>query len=146
MSNKLLLEKLLAEIEPWDSMEVSDETMEMVVKFVEANEGKDLVEVVYNDVDAKIEPWRVGSLFDLLAWEAEDGGAALTKALEGWLESDDARKVAWALTPKGWFPYEKPEAMYKRCEAIAKKYPKLAETCKDMVARRQKFERIKNAK
>lgn len=145
MSNKLLLEKLLAEIEPWDSMEVSDETMELVVKFVEANEGKDLAEVVYEDVDPKTKPWRVGSLFDLLAWEADDCGAALTKALEGWLESDDARKVAWALTPKGWFPYEKPEKMYERCEAIAATYPKLAETCKDIVARRQKFERIKSA-
>ena len=142
MTNQELLAKLLQGIEPWDTTEVSDETLKLAVQFIEQNSDVDLTEAAFEHIEADVEAWRVGALFDVLVWEVDDGGEALTKSLEAWLVSEDVRKIEWALAPKGWYPFSEAADMARAFDDIKKKRPDLAQRCNEITARRERMMRL----
>lgn len=79
----------------------------------------------------------MAKLFDLLAWQTDDNGAAMTRTVERWLiEGSHTRKVQIALN-LGVYPFPDERDMYRVLTQVAGNLPQVADRCRELINARQ---------
>ncbi|RBH53614.1 MULTISPECIES: hypothetical protein [Pseudomonas] len=97
----------------------------------------DLADRLFNDIPESVPFLLVARLFDLLAWQTEDNGAAMTRTVERWLvEGSNARKVQIALNLEV-FPFLDGHQMCQVLSQVAAAIPEVANRCMELITLRQ---------
>lgn len=105
---------------------------------------QDLADRLFVDIPGSVPFRRVSHLFDFLAWQTDDNGAAMTRTVERWLvEGRDIRKVQIALNLEV-YPFPDAQEMYRVLTQTAKTFPQLAERCEQLIGDRQTLEARRN--
>ena len=103
---------------------------------------EDLANRLFAEIPRTVPFEIVVELFDILAWETHDNGAAMTRTMEGWLrDGTDNRKLLIALHLEV-FPFIDAQEMYavlSRLEATAT--PRVRERCTQLIRERRELEK-----
>ncbi|MDB5997197.1 MAG: hypothetical protein JWP42_4333 [Pseudomonas sp.] len=105
----------------------------IVTEFGEDN----LADRLFADIPESISFLLVAKLFDLLAWQTDDNGSAMTRAIEHWLvEGKNLRKVQIALN-LDVYPFLDESEMYRVLSCVAEAHPQVSERCRQLISSRQ---------
>lgn len=97
----------------------------------------DLADRLFIDIPESVPFLLVARLFDFLAWQTEDNGAAMTRTVERWLvEGSNTRKVQIALNLEV-FPFLDGHHMCQVLSQVAAAIPEVADRCKALIISRQ---------
>ncbi|WP_347929545.1 hypothetical protein [Pseudomonas helvetica] len=119
-----------------DESEYSD-SFEAVRAVVVALGEEDLAERLFLDIPGSVPFELIADLFDLLAWQTDDNGAAITRSVENWLlDGRDIRKVRIALNLEV-YPFRHANEMYRVLSALGESTPEVAHRCQEMIASRK---------
>jgi hypothetical protein len=110
-----------------------DSVREVVSVFGELN----LANRLFEEIPQTVAEGLVADLFNLLAWQTNDNGSAITREVETWLrEGQDARKITIALS-LDVYPFPDAHQMYQVLSKIAAAIPELAERCQALITLRK---------
>jgi len=105
----------------------------VVLEFGEEN----LADRLFADIPDSISFMQVARLFDFLAWQTEDNGSAMTRAIERWLlEGTNLRKVQIALN-LDVYPFPDEREMYRVLSDVAASLPEMADRCQQIISSRK---------
>jgi hypothetical protein len=105
----------------------------VVTEFGELN----LADRLFADIPESIPFLLVTKLFDLLAWQTDDNGSAMTRTIERWLvEGTHLRKVQIALH-LDIYPFPDEREMYRVLSRVAEAHPQVADKCQQLIGSRQ---------
>ncbi|RON43512.1 hypothetical protein BK666_20790 [Pseudomonas frederiksbergensis] len=97
----------------------------------------DLADRLFANIPDSIPFTLVSKLFNLLAWQTDDNGSAMTRAIERWLvEGTNLRKVQIALN-LDVYPFSDEREMYRVLSRVAEAYPQVSEKCQQLISSRQ---------
>jgi hypothetical protein len=99
----------------------------------------DLAERLYAAIPADC-PWEiVADLFGILQWSTQDNGAALSRAMEGWLQAgQDLRKIRIALFQDS-YPFLDCQEMERVLRDVTAQYPEVAGRCGELIESRRRL-------
>ncbi|WP_420233301.1 hypothetical protein ACN079_01980 [Pseudomonas sp. ABY48] len=98
---------------------------------------KNLAERLFADIPDSISFLLVARLFNLLAWQTDDNGSAMTRTVEHWLvEGTNLRKLQLALN-LDVYPFVEEGDMYRVLSDVAVTHPQLADKCQQMISSRK---------
>ena len=107
----------------------------VVVEFGEEN----LADRLFADIPDSISFMQVARLFDFLAWQTEDNGSAMTRAIERWLvEGTNLRKVQIALN-LDVYPFLDEREMDRVLSDVAVSLPEMADRCQRIISSRKSW-------
>ena len=107
----------------------------VVLEFGEEN----LADRLFADIPDSISFMQVARLFDVLAWQTEDNGSAMTRAIERWLvEGTNLRKVQIALN-LDVYPFPDEREMYRVLSDVAASLPEMADRCQQIISSRKSW-------
>lgn len=107
----------------------------VVLEFGEEN----LADRLFSDIPDSISFMQVARLFDFLAWQTEDNGSAMTRAIERWLvEGTNLRKVQIALN-LDVYPFLDEREMYRVLSDVAVSLPEMADRCQQIISSRKSW-------
>lgn len=110
-----------------------DAVREVVNVFGELN----LANRLFAEIPEKVPAELIAALFDLLAWQTDDNGAAMTREVENWLrEGQDTRKLVIALGLQV-YPFPDAQEMYHVLSRLAVTIPEVAARCQQLIASRK---------
>lgn len=99
----------------------------------------DLADRLMDLIPVEIPPYRIAMLFNFLAWQTDDNGAANVRAAEQWLRNGlDLRRCQVALG-LDVYPFADEHEMYRVLSFLATVEPKLTSRCKHLIASRRKL-------
>lgn len=102
----------------------------VVLEFGEEN----LADRLFADIPDSISFMQVARLFDFLAWQTEDNGSAMTRAIERWLvEGTNLRKVQIALN-LDVYPFLDEREMDRVLSDVAVSLPEMADRCQQIIS------------
>ncbi|MBD9609537.1 hypothetical protein [Pseudomonas sp. PDM08] len=97
----------------------------------------DLADRLFANVPESIPFLLVAKLFDLLAWQTDDNGSAMTRTIERWLaEGTNLRKVRIALN-LDVYPFPDEREMYRVLSLVVEAHPQLTDKCQQLISSRQ---------
>ncbi|MGE7955929.1 hypothetical protein ACQKQA_04880 [Pseudomonas sp. NPDC089530] len=97
----------------------------------------DLADRLFADIPESVPFLLVVKLFDLLAWQTDDNGSAMTRTIERWLvEGTSLRKVQIALN-LDVYPFLDECEMCRVLSDIAELHPQVADKCQQLIGSRQ---------
>lgn len=97
----------------------------------------DLANRLFAEIPRTVPEELVAELFNLLAWQTNDNGAAMAREVETWLrEGQDVRKLTIAM---GLHVYPFPDAqeMYQVLSKLAASTPEVAARCQILITSRK---------
>ncbi|MHC3822912.1 MULTISPECIES: hypothetical protein [Pseudomonas] len=107
----------------------------VVLEFGEEN----LADRLFADIPDSISFMQVARLFDFLAWQTEDNGSAMTRAIERWLvEGTNLRKVQIALN-LDVYPFLDEREMDRVLSDVAVSLPEMADRCQQIISSRKSW-------
>ncbi|HGM5549969.1 TPA: hypothetical protein ACKP2V_000195 [Pseudomonas putida] len=107
----------------------------VVLEFGEEN----LADRLFADIPDSISFMQVARLFDFLAWQTEDNGSAMTRAIERWLvEGTNLRKVQIALN-LDVYPFLDEREMDRVLSDVAVSLPEMADRCRQITSSRKNW-------
>ncbi|MBY8957522.1 hypothetical protein J1G18_09500 [Pseudomonas sp. MIS38] len=107
----------------------------VVLEFGEDN----LADRLFADIPDSISFMQVARLFDFLAWQTEDNGSAMTRAVERWLvEGTNLRKVQIALN-LDVYPFLDEREMDRVLSDVAVSLPEMADRCQQIISSRKSW-------
>ncbi|WP_247842207.1 hypothetical protein [Pseudomonas sp. MWU12-3103b] len=107
----------------------------VVLEFGEEN----LADRLFADIPDSISFMLVARLFDFLAWQTEDNGSAMTRAIERWLvEGTNLRKVQIALN-LDVYPFLDEREMDRVLSDVAVSLPEMADRCQQIISSRKSW-------
>ena len=107
----------------------------VVLEFGEEN----LADRLFADIPDSISYMQVARLFDFLAWQTEDNGSAMTRAIERWLvEGTNLRKVQIALN-LDVYPFLDEREMDRVLSDVAVSLPEMADRCQQIISSRKSW-------
>ncbi|TNB98437.1 hypothetical protein FHG55_05140 [Pseudomonas jessenii] len=107
----------------------------VVLEFGEEN----LADRLFADIPNSISFMQVARLFDFLAWQTEDNGSAMTRAIERWLvEGTNLRKVQIALN-LDVYPFLDEHEMDRVLSDVAVSLPEMADRCQQIISSRKSW-------
>ncbi|QBR32289.1 MULTISPECIES: hypothetical protein [Pseudomonas] len=107
----------------------------VVLEFGEEN----LADRLFADIPDSISFMQVARLFDFLAWQTEDNGSAMTRAIERWLvEGTNLRKVQIALN-LDVYPFLDEREMDRVLSDVAVSLPEMADRCQQISSSRKSW-------
>ena len=107
----------------------------VVLEFGEEN----LADRLFADIPDSISFMQVARLFDFLAWQTEDNGSAMTRAIERWLvEGTNLRKVQIALN-LDVYPFLDEREMDRVLSDVAVSLPEMADRCQRIISSRKSW-------
>ncbi|HHS7809721.1 hypothetical protein [Pseudomonas putida] len=107
----------------------------VVLEFGEEN----LADRLFADIPDSISFMQVARLFDFLAWQTEDNGSAMTRAIERWLvEGTNLRKVQIALN-LDVYPFLDERKMDRVLSDVAVSLPEMADRCQQIISSRKSW-------
>ena len=107
----------------------------VVLEFGEEN----LADRLFADIPDSISYMQVARLFDFLAWQTEDNGSAMTRAIERWLvEGTNLRKVQIALN-LDVYPFLDEREMDRVASDVAVSLPEMADRCQQIISSRKSW-------
>ena len=107
----------------------------VVLEFGEEN----LADRLFADIPDSISFMQVARLFDFLAWQTEDNGSAMTRAIERWLvEGTNLRKVQIALN-LDVYPFLDEHEMDRVLSDVAVSLPEMADRCQQIISSRKSW-------
>ncbi|PMY71027.1 MULTISPECIES: hypothetical protein [Pseudomonas] len=105
----------------------------VVTEFGELN----LADRLFADIPESIPFLLVAKLFNLLAWQTDDNGSAITRTVERWLvEGTNLRKIQIALN-LDVYPFPDEHEMYRVLSDVAISHPEVADKCQQLISSRQ---------
>lgn len=97
----------------------------------------DLANRLFSEIPRTMHEELVADLFNLLAWQTDDNGSAMTREIETWLrESQDTRKITIALS-LDVYPFSDAHEMYQVLSKIAGATPEFADRCQALITSRK---------
>lgn len=120
----------------------SSDTFEAVEALHQAYGEEDLANRLFAEIPRTVPFEIVVELFDILAWETRDNGAAMTRTMEGWLrEGKDNRKLLIALHLEV-YPFINAQEMYAVLSELEKTaIPRVRERCAQLIRERRELEK-----
>lgn len=113
--------------------EAFDAVQAVVTEFGEL----DLADRLFANIPESIPSLLVAKLFDLLAWQTDDNGSAMTRTIECWLaEGTNLRKVQIAFN-LDVYPFLDERQMYRVLSRLAEAHPQVADRCQQLISSRQ---------
>ncbi len=110
-----------------------DAVLEVVNVFGEP----DLANRLFVEIPRTVPETLVAELFNLLAWQTNDNGAAMTREVEAWLrEGLDTRKLTIAMGLQV-YPFPDAQEMYQVLTTLAEVVPEVAARCQGLIALRK---------
>ena len=107
----------------------------VVLEFGEEN----LADRLFADIPDSISYMQVARLFDFLAWQTEDNGSAMTRAIERWLvEGTNLRKVQIALN-LDVYPFLDEREMDRVLFDVAVSLPEMDDRCQQIISSRKSW-------
>lgn len=107
----------------------------VVLEFGEEN----LADQLFADIPDSISFMQVARLFDFLAWQTEDNGSAMTRAIERWLvEGTSLRKVQIALN-LDVYPFLDEREMDRVLFDVAVSLPEMDDRCQQIISSRKSW-------
>ena len=107
----------------------------VVLEFGEEN----LADRLFADIPDSISFMQVARLFDFLAWQTEDNGSAMTRAIERWLvEGTSLRKVQIALN-LDVYPFLDEREMDRVLFDVAVSLPEMDDRCQQIISSRKSW-------
>ena len=100
---------------------------------------QDLANFLFSEIPRKIPFELVAELFDFLAWQTSDNGAAIHRTIEKWLQDGaDNRRLLIALNLET-YPFTDPMEMEQVLSSLAEKNHRVAARCKYLIHSRRKM-------
>jgi hypothetical protein len=97
----------------------------------------DLADWLFANIPESIPFLLVAKLFNLLAWQTDDNGSAMTRTIERWLaEGTDLRKIQIALN-LDVYPFLDKREMYQVLSRVAEAHPQVADKCQQLISSRK---------
>lgn len=97
----------------------------------------DLANRLFAQIPRTVPEERVADLFNLLAWQTNDNGAAMTREVETWLrEQHDPRKLRIAMSLEV-YPFVDAQEMHQVLTTLAVAVPEVAAICQTLMASRR---------
>ncbi len=110
-----------------------DAVREVVLAFGQLN----LANRLFSEIPRTVPAERVAQLFDFLAWQTDDNGAAMMREIEHWLrEGQDTRKLVIAMGLQV-LPFPDAHEMYHVLSTLALTTPQVAQRCQELIALRK---------
>ncbi|NHX01551.1 hypothetical protein [Pseudomonas koreensis] len=129
------LNVIAAESSEPEYIEAFSASRAVVLEFGEEN----LVDRLFADIPDSISFMQVARLFDFLAWQTEDNGSAMTRAIERWLvEGTNLRKVQIALN-LDVYPFLDEREMDRVLSDVAVSLPEMADRCRQITSSRKNW-------
>ncbi|MDQ0653786.1 hypothetical protein [Pseudomonas cedrina] len=98
---------------------------------------QNLADRLFADIPDSISFMQVARLFDVLAWQTDDNGSAMTRTVERWLiEGTNLRKIQIALN-LDVYPFPDEHEMYRVLSDVAISHPHMADKCQQLINSRQ---------
>lgn len=105
----------------------------VVVEFGEQN----LADRLFANIPDSVSFLLVAKLFNFLAWQTDDNGSAMTRAVERWLvEGTNLRKIQIALN-LDVYPFLDGREMYRVLSEVTVSHPQVAYRCQLLISSRQ---------
>jgi hypothetical protein len=99
---------------------------------------QDLADLLFAEIPRTVPFEVVAELFDFLAWQTSDNGAAIGRAVEAWLcEGTDNRKLLIALD-REVYPFIDATEMARVLSHLAETNPRVSVRCKYLLESRKK--------
>ena len=112
-----------------------DATAAIVKEFGE----QDLANFLFSEIPRKIPFELVAELFDFLAWQTTDNGAAMQRTAEKWLQDGtDNRRLLIALNLEA-YPFIDQIEMEQVLSSLAEKNHRVAARCKHLIRSRREM-------
>lgn len=129
------LNVIAAESSEPEYIEAFSASRAVVLEFGEEN----LADRLFADIPDSIPFMQVARLFDFLAWQTEDNGSAMTRAIERWLvEGTNLRKVQIALN-LDVYPFLDEREMDRVLSDVAVSLPEMADRCRQITSSRKNW-------
>jgi hypothetical protein len=129
------LNVIAAESSEPEYIEAFSASRAVVLEFGEEN----LADRLFADIPDSISFMQVARLFDFLAWQTEDNGSAMTRAIERWLvEGTNLRKVQIALN-LDVYPFLDEREMDRVLSDVAVSLPEMADRCRQITSSRKNW-------
>lgn len=97
----------------------------------------DLANRLFAEIPRTVPEDLVVELFNLLAWQTNDNGAAMTREVETWLrEQHDLRKLRIAMS-LDVYPFPDAQEMYQVLSTLAAAIPEVAAMCQRLMTSRK---------
>lgn len=97
----------------------------------------DLANRLFAEIPRTVPEELVAELFNLLAWQTNDNGAAMTREVEAWLrEGQDIRKLTIAMGLQV-YPFIDAQEMYQVLATLAANVPQVADRCQALISSRK---------
>lgn len=129
------LNMIAAESSEPEYIEAFSASRAVVLEFGEEN----LADRLFADIPDSISFMQVARLFDFLAWQTEDNGSAMTRAIERWLvEGTNLRKVQIALN-LDVYPFLDEREMDRVLSDVAVSLPEMADRCRQITSSRKNW-------
>lgn len=97
----------------------------------------DLANRLFAEIPRTVSEELVAELFNLLAWQTNDNGSAMTREVEAWLrEGQDTRKITIALGLEV-YPFPDAQEMYQVLSTLAAANPEVAARCQTLIMLRK---------
>ncbi|WP_422775926.1 hypothetical protein ACOXXE_16430 [Pseudomonas mediterranea] len=98
---------------------------------------RDLANRLFAEIPRMVSEELVAELFNLLAWQTNDNGSAMTREVETWLrEGQDTRKITIALGLEV-YPFPDAQEMYQVLSTLAATNPEVAARCQTLITLRK---------
>ncbi|WP_455924480.1 hypothetical protein [Pseudomonas putida] len=98
---------------------------------------RDLANRLFEEIPRTVPEALVAELFDLLAWQTDDNGAAMMREVEAWLrEGQDIRKLTVAMALEV-YPFPDAQEMYQVMTTLAQAAPEVAARCQTLIMSRK---------
>jgi hypothetical protein len=105
----------------------------VVIEFGEQN----LADRLFADIPDSVSFLMVAKLFNLLAWQTDDNGSAMTRTVERWLvEGANLRKIQIVLN-LDVYPFQDGREMCRVLSDVALSHPEVADNCQQLISSRQ---------
>ena len=129
------LNVIAAESSEPEYIEAFSASRAVVLEFGEEN----LADRLFADIPDSISFMQVARLFDFLAWQTEDNGSAMTRAIERWLvEGTNLRKVQIALN-LDVYPFLDERELDRVLSDVAVSLPEMADRCRQITSSRKNW-------
>ncbi|HCE7942323.1 hypothetical protein [Pseudomonas aeruginosa] len=97
----------------------------------------DLANRLFAELPRTVPEELVAELFNLLAWQTNDNGAAMAREVETWLrEGQDVRKLTIAMG-LDVYPFPDAQEMYQVLSTLASSTPEVAARCQILITSRK---------
>lgn len=98
---------------------------------------RDLANRLFAEIPRTVPEELVAELFNLLAWQTNDNGAAMAREVETWLrEGQDVRKLTIAMG-LDVYPFPDAQEMYQVLSTLASSTPEVAARCQILITSRK---------